>query len=118
VRFLIDEMLPPRLAAALAALGHDAVHVRDVGLGNADDADILGAAIRDSRVMVTENIADFMRLTDGIANAGDPATAVVMVRRGRQPGGVLADRLARALDAWARMTPTPWHGPHWVTFED
>jgi predicted nuclease of predicted toxin-antitoxin system len=32
VRFLIDAQLPPALARYLAALGHDAKHVSDVGL--------------------------------------------------------------------------------------
>jgi hypothetical protein len=32
VRFLVDAQLPPALARHLAVLGHEAVHVADVGL--------------------------------------------------------------------------------------
>jgi predicted nuclease of predicted toxin-antitoxin system len=37
VRFLVDENLSPQLARLLFVAGHDAVHVRDVGLTSADD---------------------------------------------------------------------------------
>jgi predicted nuclease of predicted toxin-antitoxin system len=41
MRFLIDNALSPALAAALSELGHDAVHVRDVGLRDAADDAIM-----------------------------------------------------------------------------
>lgn len=43
MRFLVDENLSPGLARLLAEAGHDAVHVRDVGLAAADDRAIISA---------------------------------------------------------------------------
>jgi len=53
MRFVIDNALSPALAAALNASGHDAVHVRDVGLRDADDEAIMRLAIAEERVIVS-----------------------------------------------------------------
>jgi len=37
MRFLIDNALSPTLAALLQQAGHDATHVRELGLQRADD---------------------------------------------------------------------------------
>lgn len=118
MRFLLDEMLPPSLAATLRSRGHDALDVREVGLGSHQDHEILAGAVTNGRVVVTENIGDFTRLVDERAQAGDPSGVVLLVRRGRGPGGLIAHRLARALDRWATDHPHPWAGPHWLSIDD
>lgn len=40
MRFLLDANMPRSAAGAVQRLGHEAVDVRDVGLGGADDAQI------------------------------------------------------------------------------
>lgn len=52
-RILLDQGLAPRAAAILCEQGFDAVHVADIGLYRADDAEILQFARDNSRVCVT-----------------------------------------------------------------
>ncbi|MBK9015868.1 MAG: DUF5615 family PIN-like protein [Saprospiraceae bacterium] len=42
MKFLIDENMPLSFAEILNGLGHEAVHVFDVGLDETDDAIIIG----------------------------------------------------------------------------
>jgi predicted nuclease of predicted toxin-antitoxin system len=44
MKFLIDNNLSPLLAESLKAAGHDAVHVRDLGMQAATDPVVLGHA--------------------------------------------------------------------------
>ena len=53
MKFLIDNALSPRVAGRLAAAGHDAVHVRDVGMQAASDEEIFERAHQDARVVVS-----------------------------------------------------------------
>ncbi len=46
MKFLIDAQLPPALALWLRESGHEAVHVTDAGLREADDAAIWAHALR------------------------------------------------------------------------
>lgn len=53
MRFLVDESLSPRVAQLLRIAGHDAVHVREIGLTSAADPVVLEAAAEDERVLIT-----------------------------------------------------------------
>lgn len=55
MRFLVDAQLPPLLAAWLAARGHDAQHVVDAGLRDADDGVIWRYALEVGAVIVTKD---------------------------------------------------------------
>ena len=118
MRFLLDEMLPSVAAERLRRLGHDAVAVREVGLGNKPDDEILAVAVADAWVVVTENADDFIVLVTDRLMADRPTAPLVIVHRGRLAGGAIADRLARALDRWADANPEPWVGPHWISIAD
>ena len=50
MRFLVDNALSPALAVVLTDAGHDAVHVRSLGLQHAQDIDIFDRAAADDRV--------------------------------------------------------------------
>jgi predicted nuclease of predicted toxin-antitoxin system len=58
--FLIDEMFPAAVALLLReTYSYDAVHVTEIGLRAADDAQVATAARAQGRAVVTENVADF-----------------------------------------------------------
>ena len=107
-------MLPPATATELAALGHDAVAVAEIGLAGSTDAAVYQAAVEQQRVVATENFADFATIV-GDRHAGDePVTPVVLVRKDRHPRGpALGPALARHLHRWATDNPKPYPGVHW-----
>jgi predicted nuclease of predicted toxin-antitoxin system len=53
MRFLIDNALSPVVAEGLCQSGHDAIHVRDLGLAAAADSTIFEHAERDRWVIVS-----------------------------------------------------------------
>jgi predicted nuclease of predicted toxin-antitoxin system len=53
VRFLIDNALSPLVGEELNRAGHDAVHVRELGLQAASDQEIVDHAVQDSRVIIS-----------------------------------------------------------------
>ena len=115
MRFLLDEMYGEQVAELLTRRGHDAVHVRAVGLAGAPDADVLTRAVADSRTLATENAVDFLPLLDQHQAAGLPMTAVVVaLKSGRGAGGALHARLADDLAAWATDHPAPYQHAHWL----
>jgi predicted nuclease of predicted toxin-antitoxin system len=77
VRFLIDECLAQRVGELLAASGHDAVHVSDIGLLGAVDELVMAAAEADSRVVVSAD-TDFGGL---LAKSGAKQPSVILFRR-------------------------------------
>ena len=57
--FLVDEMFPMAAAAIFRdTYGYDALHVAEVGLRGADDAQVAASARSDVRALVTENVTD------------------------------------------------------------
>ena len=56
MRFLVDAQLPARLARALLAAGHDAIHTTVLPTGNrTSDAEITDLVDREDRVVVTKD---------------------------------------------------------------
>jgi len=53
VRFLADAGISPKTVEFLKQLGHDTVHVRDLGMQRAVDYEIIDRARRDDRVVLT-----------------------------------------------------------------
>jgi predicted nuclease of predicted toxin-antitoxin system len=55
VRFLIDQQLPKRLAVWIRARGHDAHHLKEIGLLHAEDADIWREAEARGAIIVSKD---------------------------------------------------------------
>ncbi len=55
MRFVVDAQLPPALARLLTAHGHQAEHVEDICLRNADDVPIWNYALQASAIIVTKD---------------------------------------------------------------
>lgn len=107
-------MLPSATTAELARLGHDAVSTAEVGLNGADDAEVMEFAVVQSRVVVTENFADFARLVELRLGREEPCVPVVFVRKADLPSrGALPFHLAAHLARWAEGHTHPFVGCHW-----
>jgi len=55
MKFLIDNSLSPRLAVALCADGHDAIHIREIGLASASDDRIFELAAEQDRIIIAQD---------------------------------------------------------------
>jgi predicted nuclease of predicted toxin-antitoxin system len=96
MRFLADAGVSPKTVDFLKQLGHDAVHVRTVGLARAADAELVDRARTDSSIVVTFDL-DFgdilalgvldkpsviiLRLTDERADSVNRHLAIVLAER-------------------------------------
>jgi predicted nuclease of predicted toxin-antitoxin system len=76
VRALLDANLSPSIRSGLEQAGHEAVHVGDVGLLHATDAEIMAYAAAEDLVIVTAD-SDFAAML-AIADADRPS--VVQLR--------------------------------------
>jgi hypothetical protein len=108
LRLLLDEMYPAGIAEGLRARGHDAVAVVErPELRNLSDAEVFAAAQRERRAVVTENVADFVPITNAQDARGDAHHGLVLVHARKYPRG---DRrsigaMVTALDALASRYP-------------
>lgn len=95
MKLLLDENLSPKVAEWLRQDGVDAVHLRDRGLLHLPDHRVLERAYEEDRVLVTANVADFVKL----AQARDLHAGILLI----EDGGLLRDEqlevVRRALEA-------------------
>lgn len=108
MKFLLDENQSPRIAELLAAAGHDTVHVRELNLSEASDADIMRAASEQGRVIVSAD-TDFGELL-ARTNASEPSILLLRrtdARRARDVAELILanlDQVAQDLDNGAIVT--------------
>ena len=76
MKFLADMGISPKTVAFLQELGHDAVHLQDLGLHQLADSDILQKARSEGRVLLAHDL-DFPEL---MAASGAELPSVVLFR--------------------------------------
>ena len=99
--FLLDEHISRRVARALARLEIDATAVDGSALTGSDDTVVLRAAIREGRILVTYNNADFPLLLGDALRAGVVVPGLVFVDSNTIPPSDIGG-LARALATLAK----------------
>jgi predicted nuclease of predicted toxin-antitoxin system len=103
VKLLLDQNLSPLLADELVARGHDAVHVRSLGMSTASDPAILEAASSEARIVLSAD-TDFGELL-ARTNAGSPSV-LLLRRQDHRRAAEVAELLALNLPAVARDLET------------
>jgi hypothetical protein len=115
VRWLIDEMFPAEVAMELGKRGHAATAAVQV-LRALTDGQLLDVAVAEGRVLVTENVGDFVGLLqDRLGHGGDAAPVVFVVKSALPRDAMRLSRaLAERLDAWADGHPEPFPTAYWL----
>ncbi len=90
MRFLVDAQLPPALARWIAAQGHEAQHVADLGMTSAADREIWDKAIELKSAIVSKD-EDFIQL-----NLKDGGPQIVWVTFGNTSKAALITKMEKA----------------------
>ena len=110
MRFLIDNALSPVLATLLEQAGHDALHVRSIGLHRSDDVVVFDRAAAEDRIVVSAD-TDFGTL---LAARSVRKPSVIQFRG---PGSRKPDALAQALTSNLPQLVDALNDGSIVTFE-
>jgi len=103
LRFLVDNALSPVFAEELAKSGHDALHVRDVGMQAATDEEIFDLAAKEGRIIVSAD-TDFGMIL-ALRRTAEPSVVIFRRSSGRRPeqqAKLLLGQLPRVADSLER----------------
>jgi predicted nuclease of predicted toxin-antitoxin system len=93
VRFLADAGISPKTVEFLKALGHEATHVRSLGLQRASDSELVRHAVDNSDVLLTFDL-DFGEIL-ALGSLNEPS--VVLFRLADERADSVNRRLAQVL---------------------
>jgi len=99
MRFLADMGLAQSTIAFLRAQGHDAVHLRDQGLQQLEDIDIVQKARTEGRVILTHDL-DFGRI---VALGGTRVPSVITFRLSDMRPSQVNQRLLSVLERFTEQ---------------
>ena len=91
MKLLLDEMYSPTLALTLREVGIDAATVAELGLAGSSDDELFAMAIPEEYAILTENVADFVRISADHVVAGRHHAGVLVAlstRFSRRPAGI------------------------------
>ena len=116
MKILVDELFPATLAKQLREKGHDAVAVQELPhLRGTPDRDLFDYAQHERRAVVTENVADFLRIDAEYRAAGKEHFGLVLTNNNAFPRGApntlgtLVRSIDRLLNEVAQMEVPPSH---------
>jgi predicted nuclease of predicted toxin-antitoxin system len=92
MKFLIDNALSPILASLLQQAGHDALHLRSIGLMHSDDDVIFERAAAEHRIVVSAD-ADFGTLL-AVRSSRQPSVIQFRGEGSRKPDAIARTLLA------------------------
>ena len=113
MRLLLDEHFSFRIAEQLRRRGFDVVAVVErTELRQMSDYDLLGWAHLDGRVVVTENVQDFLPIHAEFLNHGEPHSGIILTAPNKFPRsiaavGMLVTALAKLLEEGAGRASLP-----------
>ena len=103
MKLLLDSMYQPVIASQMQRRGHDIIAARaDSSLEDLSDPAILAFARDQRRVLITENMGDFVRIDVQWRREGLVHCGVILVDdyKYQRRHGAGIGRLIRALEAW------------------
>ncbi len=98
MKLLLDEHYSPRIAEHLRAQGHDVTAVvAQPALAGLADRNLIKAARRDGRALLTENVGDFMPIATELTRTGTPHAGIILANPHRFPRS--RDGMGRLVEA-------------------
>lgn len=107
--FVFDHHVNAPAMRRLRKEGIDVVSVAEVGLGEADDPDILAWAAKENRIVVTRNYRDFAPLVEAYAKRGISFPGVLFYASSVRHSDV--GHHVRALRDWVAQAEEAGHNP-------
>jgi predicted nuclease of predicted toxin-antitoxin system len=108
-RFVFDQHVNARALKQLQAQGVDVVHVAEVGLSEADDAEILAWSIDQGRIVITRNYQDYAPLASIYAERGLAFPGILFLATSVPQAD--AGRHVQSLLAWIEAADQAGHNP-------